>query len=71
MPSNSTGARPSRAENQQEGTAHNKYDLLVVNTEIGITGTVSITAFNEDEAVRFYERDNPACAVISILRAVN
>lgn len=69
MPTKSTMPCTDDAESQRACAGDNEYVLLVMNTEIGLTGTVSITAFNEDEAVRVYERDNPACTVISVLKA--
>lgn len=45
----------------------NRYDLFVMNTEVGITGIVAISARDRDDAIDQYERANPACAVISVL----
>ena len=51
----------------QNSLNERQYDLLVVNLEIGIVGTVPVSAFSPDEAISLYERANPACAVISVL----
>ena len=44
-----------------------QYDLLVVNMEVGLTGIVSTSALSRDDAIGQYERENPACRVISVL----
>jgi hypothetical protein len=50
----------------QSGSAMQRYALLVVNTTAGITGTVSVEAFAEEDAVRDFERLNPFCVVICV-----
>lgn len=48
-------------------TPEKRYDLLVMNHEVGVTAIISAVGTSLDDAIQRYERANPACLVIPVL----
>lgn len=63
-----TGPSQSGVEPSSSCLNGEQYDLLVMNLEFGLTGIVSVSAPDRVEAIRLYERTNPTCAVISVMK---
>ncbi|WP_170942383.1 hypothetical protein [Noviherbaspirillum denitrificans] len=49
----------------QEQPPAREHELLVMNLEAGLAGVVPVMAADREEAIRLYERANPACVVIT------